>query len=103
MYQIFGVLAFTVLMVAGVFSPQEAHAVKLRIEPSVTFRNSHTYSHPRHIYVARPAEVHRYTYYDSCGPFCEEVQYYDASAYYPVYPAHTHTWGTDYQVQFKIR
>ncbi|CRX39165.1 hypothetical protein [Estrella lausannensis] len=103
MNKIIGLLSFTFMIVAGLFSPQDAEAAKLRIEPSITFRNSHTYARPRPVYVARPREVRHYTYYDSCGPYCEEVHYYSEPYYYPVYPSHTHSWGTDYQIQFNIR
>lgn len=103
MYKKIGLLCFALTALAVVFIPGEAEAARIRIEPSITFRNSYHRVCPQPVYVARPPEVRRYTYYDECGPYCEEVYYYERPYYYPAYPERVHSYGTDYQVQFRLR
>lgn len=89
------------------FIPGDAHAAKLKIEPSVTFRNSHThYYQPRQrVYVQRPPVVYGYYGGYAPAPYYEEVVMVEPPRYYvePCYYPPVQSYGTDFQLKFKIK
>ena len=87
------------------FAPSEAEAFKVKVEPSLTFRqsNTRTYNRPRR--VVRHYQDVQY-YHD---PYTHHDHYYyypvtrEYVEYYPPYRNHQHTSGTDFQLKFKFK
>lgn len=116
-------LIFGSAALASTTIPSHAEAVRLRVEPSITFRQSHTRMYPGPVAVPAPAPVHvvpgyrqpvryvvdpytndLYPYippYESCG----YIDYYSPYSYYyyPAYPTHYRTTGTDFGLKFKFK
>jgi hypothetical protein len=98
-----GVL-FSGTMVA-LFSPQKAEALKLKIEPSISFRQSfgQTYYTPAPVYMRETAYV---DYFVEDCPYCQTVYYYESPGYYyypAAYPVPMRSSGTDFQLNFKLK
>lgn len=97
--------------------PNQAEAVKLKIEPSVTFRSSHDRTHvvPTRVTAARvPVRAARVPVGYYAPTPRREVIYYpddyvygyeDVYYYYPEYPTYyrSHTSGTDFGLTFKLK
>lgn len=116
----FKTIIYTLLATSSIaaFNPNQAEAVKLKIEPSVTFRSSRerTYVVPERVPVARvPVRTARVPvrYYPAPAPRREVIYYpeeyvYD-DVYYYYYPEYrptyynTRTSGTDFGLTFKLK
>ena len=87
------------------FVPSEAEALKVKLEPSITFRQSYkrNYRRPRRV-VHHYQEV--YQYHD---PYTHEDYYYsypvarDYVEYYPSYRKPRRSAWTDLQLKFKFK
>ena len=105
MKKVFIPLTLAAMMAVAMLSPMSAEATKVKVQPSVTFRQSHVQSYHRPARVVR--KVHPpVVVYDPYAPYGYE--YYPAETYeYVEYvPPHRHRtsfFGCDFSLKFKFK
>lgn len=87
------------------FTPSEAEALKVKLEPSITFRQSNrrSYHRPKRV-VRQYQDVHYYhdpyTHYDNYYYYPVTREYVE---YYPSYRNRSYSRGTDFKLKFKFK
>lgn len=97
-------IGFIIIALMGLtvlFIPKEAHAAKVRIQPSISFNNTFTQVQPRRVYAMPTPVVHHYTYYDYYGPY-EEVYVQEPVTYYVPRPVIIRSPAVNFGLKFRF-
>ncbi|MEC7838987.1 MAG: hypothetical protein VX777_02985 [Chlamydiota bacterium] len=90
--------------IIAIATPNQAEAIKLKVEPSITFRNTHEHTRVRAPHARRVAR----RYYYAPRPevvyvYPEDNYYYYEDEYYAPRHYRSRTSSTDYGLTFKIK
>jgi len=104
MFKKIGFIALSLMGAALFFAPMEAEAAKVKIQPSITFKNSYNnYVPARRVYVPQPPVVRHYVY--NAPYYHEDVVIYEQPPqyYYRPYPVYPCNSGVNFSLGFKFR
>jgi len=87
----------------AVISPSQAEAVKLKVEPSVTFRNSYEHTRVRQPRSRRMVRQRYVPQREVVYVYPEDDYYYYEDEYYVPRHYRTRTSGTDFGLTFKLK